>query len=74
MLVQHLVTIALGGGFVPEDLYEEVRSTAAYASLSRENREWCLSFIAQGGPSLAVYPDYRRAVPDGEGVWRGVTA
>ncbi|MDB5938329.1 MAG: ligase-associated damage response box helicase, partial [Polaromonas sp.] len=40
------------------------------AQLSRDNWEWCLSFVAQGGPSLAVYPDYRRAVPDGEGVWR----
>ncbi|MDM0038819.1 ligase-associated DNA damage response DEXH box helicase [Variovorax sp. J22G21] len=70
VLVQHLVTVALGGGFRPEDLYEEVRSTAAYAHLGRESWEWCLSFVAQGGPSLAAYPDYRRAVPDAEGVWR----
>ena len=70
VLVQHLVTVALGCGFVPDDLYAEVRSTAAYAQLSRDNWEWCLSFVAQGGPSLAVYPDYRRAVPDAHGVWR----
>ncbi|WP_232229902.1 ligase-associated DNA damage response DEXH box helicase [Polaromonas glacialis] len=70
VLVQHLVTVALGGGFVPDALYAEVRGAAAYAGLSRENWDWCLSFVAQGGPSLAVYPDYRRAVPDGEGVWR----
>ncbi|AYQ27448.1 MULTISPECIES: ligase-associated DNA damage response DEXH box helicase [unclassified Polaromonas] len=70
VLVQHLVTVALGGGFVPDALYEEVRGTAAYAQLSRESWEWCLSFVRQGGPSLAAYPDYRRAVPDEEGVWR----
>ena len=70
VLVQHLVTVALGGGFVPDDLYAEVRGTAAYAQLSRDNWDWCLSFVAQGGPSLAVYPDYRRAVPDEAGVWR----
>jgi ATP-dependent Lhr-like helicase len=70
VLVQHLVTVALGGGFVPDALYEEVRGTAAYAGLSRESWEWCLSFVRQGGPSLAAYPDYRRAVPDEEGVWR----
>ena len=70
VLVQHLVTVALGGGFTPDDLYDEVRSTAAYANLSRENWEWCLSFVLQGGPSLAAYPDYRRAVPDVAGVWR----
>jgi hypothetical protein len=26
--------------------------------------------VRQGGPSLAVYPDYHRVVPDDEGVWR----
>ena len=70
VLVQHLVTVALGGGFMPEALYAEVRSTAAYARLSRESWDWCLSFVRQGGPSLAAYPDYRRAVPDEAGIWR----
>ncbi|RSZ32729.1 MULTISPECIES: ligase-associated DNA damage response DEXH box helicase [unclassified Variovorax] len=70
VLVQHLVTVALGGGFVPDDLYEEVRGTAAYEGLTRESWQWCLDFVSQGGPSLAAYPDYRRAVPDAEGVWR----
>lgn len=70
VLVQHLVTVALGGGFVPEALYDEVRRTAAYAQLSRESWDWCLAFVRQGGPSLAAYPDYRRAVPDAEGIWR----
>ena len=70
VLVQHLVTIGLGGGFMPDALHDEVCSTAAYAKLSRESWDWCLSFVAQGGPSLAVYPDYRRAVPDEQGVWR----
>ena len=70
VLVQHLVTIGLGGGFMPDALHDEVCSTAAYAKLSRESWDWCLSFVAQGGPCLAVYPDYRRAVPDEQGVWR----
>ncbi len=70
VLVQHLVTVALGGGFVPDVLYAEVRGTAAYARLSPETWDWCLSFVRQGGPSLAAYPDYRRAVPDEEGIWR----
>ena len=70
VLVQHLVTVALGGGFVPDALYEEVRSAAAYADLSRDDWDWCLSFVQQGGLSLSAYPDYRRAVPDDAGVWR----
>lgn len=70
VLVQHLVTVALGGGFKADDLLAEVRSTAAYAALSDSNWEWALNFVRQGGASLAAYPDYQRAVPDDEGIWR----
>ena len=70
VLVQHLVTVALGGGFIADDLYDEVRSTAAYARLSADNWTWALNFVQQGGASLAAYPDYQRAVPDEDGIWR----
>ena len=70
VLVQHLVTVALGGGFTSDELLAEVRTTAAYADLPDEHWRWCLDFVSQGGGSLAAYPDYRRAVPDDEGLWR----
>ncbi len=70
VLVQHLVTVALGGGFIASELLEEVRSTAAYAHLSADNWEWALNFVRQGGASLVAYPDYQRAAPDAAGVWR----
>lgn len=70
VLAQHLVTVALGGGFVAADLLEEVRDTVAYENLTEESWRWCLDFVRQGGPSLAAYPDYRRAAPDAAGVWR----
>ena len=70
VLVQHLVTVALGGGFVPDALYAEVRQTAAFADLSPEGWQWCLDFVRQGGPTLAIYPDYQRVVPDDDGIWR----
>lgn len=70
VLVQHLVTVALGGGFLPDALLQEVRGTAAYADLSDEAWAWCLAFVSQGGASLAAYPDYQRATPDDTGIWR----
>lgn len=70
VLVQHLVTVALGGGFVPEALLAEVRTTAAYADLSDDQWRWCLNFVSQGGSSLAAYPDYHRVVADENGLWR----
>ncbi|MGJ0509127.1 MAG: DEAD/DEAH box helicase [Methylocystis sp.] len=70
VLAQHLVTVGLGGGFRPEELLAEVRETVAYETLSDENWRWCLDFVRQGGPTLRAYPDYRRAAPGPDGVWR----
>lgn len=70
VLVQHLVTVALGGGFVPEALLAEVRRAPAYAALADNDWQWALQFVRQGGASLAIYPDFQRAAPDEEGVWR----
>lgn len=70
VLVQHLVTVGLGGGFRPDELREEIGSTAAYANLSDENWRWCLDFVSGGGPSLRAYPEYRRCGPGADGVWR----
>jgi ATP-dependent Lhr-like helicase len=70
VLVQHLVTIALGGGFRSEELYEEVKSAWSYRNLSADEWQWALDFVARGGQSLTVYPEYRRVLPDEEGVYR----
>ncbi len=70
VLVQHLATVALGGGFEPDALYAEVRRTVAFAGLAPATWQWCLDFVHRGGPSLASYPDYQRVRPDEEGVWR----
>ena len=70
VLVQHLATVALGGGFVSEALYAEVRRTAAYRTLDAATWQWCLDFVRHGGASLTVYPDFQRVLPDEEGIWR----
>lgn len=70
VLVQHLVSMALGGGFIPEDLYEEVRGAWAYRDLTPADWAWALAFVRHGGMSLTAYPDYRRVEPDEHGVWR----
>lgn len=70
VLVQHLVTVALGGGFRPDELWEEVRTTHAYATLQEASWRWCLDFVRCGGASLQAYPDYHRVRPDEQGIWR----
>jgi ATP-dependent helicase Lhr and Lhr-like helicase len=67
VLVQHIVTIALGGGFAADELFDEVRTAWAYRSLTREQFDWALAFCERGGQSLAAYPDYHRIVPGEDG-------
>jgi ATP-dependent Lhr-like helicase len=72
VLVQHLVTVALGGGFEPDALFDEVRTAPAYRTLSRDEFDWALAFVVQGGTSLAAYPEYHRVQRGDDGVYRVV--
>ncbi len=66
VLAQHAVTIAIGGGFDPDDLLEEVRTAAAYQTLTDTEWRWVLDFVVRGGSSLKAYPEFRRVeVTDG---------
>jgi ATP-dependent Lhr-like helicase len=60
VLAQHLVTIAVGEGFVEEDLRREVVSTRAFRELADAEWRWALDFVTRGGESLKAYPEYRR--------------
>jgi ATP-dependent Lhr-like helicase len=60
VLVQHAVTIAIGGGFTSDELLDEVRTTQAFQALSDEEWQWVLDFIVHGGKVLTAYPDFHR--------------
>lgn len=70
VLAQHLVTVALGGGFRPDELLTEVRSTRAFAELSDAEWNWALDFVRRGGTALRAYPDFRRVEVGDDGVYR----
>ena len=70
VLVQHLVSMALGGGFRPHELYTEIRQTWSYRELGEAQWQWALAFVRHGGDSLTAYPDYQRVEPDENGLWK----
>jgi ATP-dependent Lhr-like helicase len=70
VLVQHLVTIAIGGGFTAPELFDEVRTTYAYRDLTQQEFDWALAFVERGGASLAAYPDFHRVVLGDDDVYR----
>ncbi|MEN4938375.1 ligase-associated DNA damage response DEXH box helicase [Stenotrophomonas sp. TWI1151] len=70
VLAQHAVSCALGGGFDPDALFEQVRRTHAFAGLDRAHWEGVLEFIVQGGRALSQYPDFHKVVRDDDGLYR----
>jgi ATP-dependent Lhr-like helicase len=70
VLVQHLVTIALGTGFAGAELRSEVRDTWSYRGLTDEEWDWALDFVGRGGEALRMYPDYHRVRRDDAGIHR----
>jgi ATP-dependent Lhr-like helicase len=66
VLVQHLVTLACGDGFSPEQTLKQVQNTIAYADFSQEEFDWILIFLAQGGKCLNAYPQYKKLVLEAE--------
>lgn len=62
VLIQHLITLACGGGFQADAILREVRQTVAYANLTDAEFAWILEFITQGGKCLTAYPRYKKVV------------
>ncbi|MDQ3207330.1 MAG: ligase-associated DNA damage response DEXH box helicase [Gemmatimonadota bacterium] len=62
LLAQHAVTIAVGGGFRPEELLAEVRTTRAFRNLSDAEWRWVMDFVSHGGQALGAYPEYNKVV------------
>ncbi|MGB3591739.1 MAG: ligase-associated DNA damage response DEXH box helicase [Nonlabens sp.] len=67
VLIQHLCTLAIAGGFYPDEILEEVRGTFCYAAISDEEWQWCLSFIVYGSSSLQTYDEYKKVSIDEDG-------
>ncbi|TVP58058.1 MAG: ligase-associated DNA damage response DEXH box helicase [Gemmatimonadales bacterium] len=70
VLAQHLVTVALGGGFRAPEMLDEVRTTHAYRHLSETEWGWVLDFVTRGGSALQAYPRYHKVLADDEGIHR----
>ncbi len=60
VLAQHLVTLAVGGGFDADEALAEARGTHAFEHLSDVQWAWVLDFITRGGSALQGYPQFRR--------------
>ena len=70
VLIQFLVTLAVGEGFEPQSLFEIIKKTKSFEQLSLEEYQWILEFITKGGSSLGSYDDFLKVVVEEDGFYR----
>ncbi len=68
VLAQHILGVACGAPFRPDDLFAEIARAAPYAALPRDDFDDVLRFVEDGGYALAAYERYRKLFRDSEGL------
>ena len=67
VLAQHILGMACQAPFLPEVLFDEVRSALPYASLTRATFDRAVDFVATGGYALRAYERFARLKPNDDG-------
>ena len=62
LLAQHLITLALGGGFKEAETISEIKTAWSYRNLTRQEWDWTVEFIVRGGKTLQAYDQFKRVV------------
>jgi ATP-dependent Lhr-like helicase len=60
VLIQYLSTLAISEGFIPEELFPELKSTYCYRDMTEEEWGQILQFITAGGTALQQYDEFRK--------------
>ena len=70
VLVQYLITLAISNGFFPDEIFQEVKQTFCYQSISLDEWQWLLNFIVLGSQSLQSYDEYKKVEVDDNGKFK----
>jgi ATP-dependent Lhr-like helicase len=70
VLVQYLVTLAVSDGFYPDQIFNEIKQTFAYQTLTRKEWKAILRFITVGGKSLSQYNEYSKVDIEDDGLYK----
>lgn len=60
VLIQYLCTLAISDGFIPDEIWKEVKSTHCFSELTEEEWREILYFITVGGNALQQYDEYKK--------------
>jgi ATP-dependent Lhr-like helicase len=66
VLIQYMCTLAISDGFVPDEIFKEVKKTFCFSELTKDEWQEMLFFITLGGTALQQYNEYKKVeVEDG---------
>lgn len=60
VLLQYLTTLAISDGFYPDEIFNEIRQTFCYQTLTEDQWRWLLNFLVMGSQSLQSYDEYKK--------------
>ena len=60
VLIQYLNTLAISNGFMPGEIFKEIKSTHCYSEITEDEWEQLLHFITIGGTALGQYDDFKK--------------
>ncbi|MFD1768908.1 ligase-associated DNA damage response DEXH box helicase [Sphingobacterium suaedae] len=62
VLLQYLMTLAVGDGLAAERTFQEIKSTHCFSSITEDEFAECLALLTHGGKTLQAYDDFHRLV------------
>jgi ATP-dependent Lhr-like helicase len=60
VLIQFLVSLSIAEGFLPNEMYTQIKSTHAYRYMKEVEWQWILQFITHGGQALHAYDEFSK--------------
>jgi len=70
VMVQFMVTLAVGEGFKAEDTFQMLQKTHAFSFLTEDEFAWAIQFITIGGNTLKSYEEFHKVFLDDDGVYK----
>lgn len=69
VLTQYCCTLAISEGLLPDEIFEEVKSTYSFRDITKDDWRKILHFITEGGTALQQYDEYKKVEVE-DGVYR----
>lgn len=70
VLVQFLMTLAIGEGFYPEEMYPRIKETFAFQEMTEDEWKNILDFLTIGGKALKSYEEFHKIVIGEDGLYK----